>query len=158
MKPAARTRALAAYRLSKKITGGKELAARLKVENSAAAHELVHQGYQILQAESYRLTEREWAVMTVIARMSVRQLAFGGGSVTTPSIDWAAGKYSGWCASVVDRRLRARRHSETAVEDYDKPRLNLVEHSKNGHIWLTPTGWMFVWATGLIKPSWKVPA
>jgi Mn-dependent DtxR family transcriptional regulator len=153
-----RDRALKAYRVSRKTGGGKELAARLKVENAEAAHRLANIGFRISGAEDYRLTDREWEAMKVIVRVEARRILQGHGSATTRDVDWAAGKYAGWCANVVARRLRKLRDSEQDHDDLLRKRFDLVEHSPNGHIWLTPSGWMLAWLAGFIKPNWKVPA
>jgi hypothetical protein len=161
MNLAHQARALVAYRLSKKSTGGKELAARLKVENAAAAHALAEQGRQIHLAESYRLTEREWEAMKVIARTEARRIELHPScSIKASQVDWAAGKRRGWCAYVISRRLVERPNEGVGPEGAgpDRTYLGLVWHSRNGHMGLTPAGWAFVWSTGLIKPNWKVPA
>jgi len=150
MRFADRDRALKAYRLSSKIEGGKALAAELKVESAAVARLLANTGYRIKAAESFRLTERELLLMRVLARVEARRTLCGASSPKSREVDWAAGKYRGWSAKVAEGRL--------AKHNLETPGLDLVEHTQNGHIWLTPAGWAFVWATGLIKPNWKVPA
>jgi hypothetical protein len=155
MTPAMRELALKAYRLAQKHITGKELAKRLGVDSAAIANDHVLRGSRIVAAEALRLTENEQLVMKTLARLEARRVDVVSGSVTTPRVDWAAGKRSGWCAYTVNKRLREARGDE---KDECLYFLGLVHHSINGHIWLTRTGWAFVWAAGLIKPNWKVPS
>jgi hypothetical protein len=155
MKPADRKLALKAYRLAVKKLGNREIAVKLKLESTDTARDLAQIGYQIAAAEALRLTDNELLVMKTLARIEARRVEGGWGSPKTKEVDWAAGKRSGWTAYVVDKRLRALRHSEVSG---GRERIGYVYHSPNGHIWLTPSGWAFVWATGLVLKNWKVPA
>jgi hypothetical protein len=158
MTPASRILALKAYRLTLKNITGKELAKRLGVDSADLAGMHAIRGRMIVAAEGQRLTENEHLVMKTLARLEARRVALGHGTVTTPRVDRAAGKRSGWCAYTVDKRLRMARLPEEEEEDASYRFLGLVRHSTNGHIWLTLRGWAFVWEARLIKPNWKVPS
>lgn len=147
MKTSLRERALRAHRLLKKNITGEALAARMKVADGYEAHHLAHIGGRIIETEGWELTDAEWLLMKTLARVEARRIERGDGTPKCKDIDWAAGKHTGWCRHTVEKRLR------------HEARIGFVHYMPNGEIWLTPTGWAFVWATRLIrKPSWRVPA
>lgn len=149
MTPASRLLALKAYRLTLKNITGKELAKRIGVESADLASTHALRGRMIADAEALQLTENEYLVMKTLAWLSARQIALASGSVTTPRVDRAAGKRSGWCVGVIKARLRYSGDTQC---------FGFVVHSHNGHIWLTRAGWAFVWEAKLIKSNWKVPS
>ena len=154
MTPAMRTLALKAYRLTQKNITGIELGKRLGLEAGIAAEHAVR-GYLIAQAEALRLTANEALVMRTLARLEARHVALASGPhVTTPRVDRAAGRRSGWCRTTIMRRLRTGTEADDLLRNHF---LGLVEYRQSGRIWLTNVGWAFVWEAGLIKPNWKVP-
>lgn len=140
MKPDLRQRALKAYHLSTENITGEELGARLKT-SADNAHDLANIGVLIERAEARRLPRRLRDVMKVIARVIARQVMLGRDWAKTSEIDFAAGKRSGWCGKVLVQ-LTSR---------------GLIIMPQPGRLTFTDAGWAFAWATGLIKPSWKVP-
>jgi hypothetical protein len=143
MKPAERRRALVAARLSKKHALGAvgAVAKKLRVDESTA-QAIMFKGLLIEQCEAHRLTDNEMLVMKALARVEARRIALGEKAAKANQVDFAAGKRSGWSWSIVKKRILGR----------------LVGHTSSGHIWLTPDGWAFVWAAGLILKNWRVPA
>lgn len=158
MTPERRTLALKAHRLSVKKLGVHEIAKKLKLEDTVTASDLAHVGGLILRAEAQRLTDAEWQVMQVLARLEVRRVEIGSGSCATRDVEFAAGKHRGWCAHTIERRLRDLHSDETPATG--APRLGLVHHTPggSGRIRFTEAGWAFAWATRLIRPNWRVPA
>jgi hypothetical protein len=155
MKRADRLLALKAHRIStRKAITSVALAKKLRVFEDVAIH-LANKGLMIERAEGKRLTEREMQVMTALARCEARAVALGIVLVKMNEVDFAAGQKSGWCASIANKRLRKARLEEG---DDGLMRLGLLVITSNRNIWLTPAGWAFVWATGLITKNWKVPA
>lgn len=153
MKPEFRKRALQAHRLTLKNITGKELAARMKLADAPAAHHLSNIGGMIAGAEACDLTENEWLVMKTLARVEARRIERGDCTPKSKHVDWAARKYTGWCAKVAEKRLRERRNDD----EFDSRHLGFLRHSLNGHIWLTAKGWSFVWGARLIRANWRVP-
>jgi hypothetical protein len=132
------------------------IAKRLKVEPHAVA-QILNRGLLIEQCEAHRLTDNEMVAMTVLARLEARRVHLGGPPPTIGEVDHAAGKRSGWTGKVVQRRLRTARPTDAGVRDITN-RLGFIAYPNDaGSIWLTPAGWAFVWATGLILKNWKVP-
>lgn len=150
MKAADRKLALKAARIHKRMGGNtahgaavETIARRLKVHPDRGV-QILNRGLLIEQIEAHRLTANEMLVMATLARIEARRVSLGEAASKASAVDFAAGKRSGWCWSIVNKRLTFLPH--------------FVVHTPNGHIWLTPAGWAFVWATGLILKNWKVPA
>lgn len=139
--PELRERALKAHRLASKNITGDELAARLKVD-PGTARDLVRVGGLINYAELFRFPAKTHDRLKVIARVIARKVMLGFPYAKTSEVDFAAGKRSGWCSKAIIELVA----------------LGLIMMPDKGKIALTPTGWAFVWETGLIKPNWKVPA
>jgi hypothetical protein len=158
MKRADRRRALSAARIHRKTDcGGPGIAARLKVDLDEASL-ILNRGILIEQSEAHRLTGNEQLVMTVLARLEARRVERGGPLCSIGEVDFNSGARSGWTSNVIAPRLRQARPSDAGVRDITN-RLDFVANPKAaGAIWLTPAGWAFVWATGLITKNWKVPA
>lgn len=155
MKPAVRKLALKAARLSKRGNDTLAIARKLKIVEPRSdklglfdpgrAVAILNRGLLIEQCEAQRLTENEMLVMKTLARIEARRVERGEAVAKANHVDFAAGKRSGWCWSVVKKRLYSGA-------------LPFVVYTPNGNIWLTAQGWAFVWATGLILKNWKVPA
>jgi hypothetical protein len=141
MKPAQRDIALKAYRLVQKHITGDELAARLKTDPDKAA-DLAQIGAFINGAEKMRLSEYDYARLKVIARVMARSVALGQFYAKTSEVDFAAGKRAGWCGKFL----------------VDLTALGFITMPAPQRITFTPAGWALVWATGLIKQNWRVPA
>jgi|GEM_PF-5732362 len=157
MKAADRKLALRAHRIHKRTGGGvAAVAKRLKVDQGAASH-LLFKGLLIEQSEAYRLTEPEMQAMTALARVEARRVALGESVPKANQVDFAAGKRSGWCGGIIAKRLRTLRDGDDNATATS--RLNLIVYPRDaGHIWLTASGWAFVWAAGLVLKNWRVPA
>jgi hypothetical protein len=146
MKAVDRKRALTAARIHKRhgTAGGiAAIAKRLRVNDDDAVL-ILNRGLLIQQCEAYRLTDDEMLLIKTLARCEARRVEQGQQAIKSNVIDFACGKRSGWCWSIVKKRLQ-------------DGALPFVVQTPNGHIWLTPAGWAFAWATGLILKNWKVP-
>lgn len=153
MKPDLRARALKAHYLTLQNITGVELAKRLKITEPRAdglglydpdaARELAAVGKLIERAEASRLTKQQRDVLKVICRVVARNVMSRGIEFARiADVDFAAGKRrSGWCGKQLTRLTIA----------------GLVVTPEAGRVRLTNAGWAFAWATGLIKPTWKVP-
>lgn len=158
MKRADRLLALKAGRLASRSTplSPGAIAMKLRVEPSAV-QTILNRGLAIVQSESHRLTDNEELVMATLARVEARRVELGFGPMDIRYVDHAAGKRSGWTNTVIQERLRQARPLDAGVRAITN-RLDFVCHPHPaGKIWLTPAGWAFVWATGLILKNWKVP-
>lgn len=151
MKAAERKQALQAARIHRRVGGSvpavaaiAPIAKRFKVSSHQAVT-ILNRGLLIEQLEAHRLTEPEMLVMKTLARIEARRVARGEAVAKANQVDFALGKRSGWCWTVVKKRLFGGE-------------LPFVIYTPNGNIWLTAPGWAFVWAAGLILKNWKVPA
>lgn len=154
MKRSFRETCIAAHSLFNKNVGFAEIARRLKLPMVEQAYGLVRAGEKIVTAESYRLTESEMFVMRALVRAEIRAIETDKWPPKTKDVDFAAGKRSGWCAKVVEARLRMEREDEPRGK-----RLGLLYLAPATRaIWLTAPGWAFAWDAGLILENWKVPA
>lgn len=157
MKRYIRNIALKAHRLAKRH-GAVVIATKLKLPSTDAAVAIANVGLLIEQLEAHRLTANELLVMTTLARMEARRVELGAVAPYIGGLDRTAGKRSGWSGKVIAKRLRQARPADAGVRDIMN-RLDFVACPIDaGRIWLTPAGWAFVWATGLILRNWKVPA
>lgn len=158
MKPATRKLALKAARIHKRANApASEIAKRLRVDEPKAT-EILFRGILIAQHEAHRLTDQEADVMATLARLEARRVHLAGRPCEIGEVDFAAKKRSGWCGKIIAPRLRQARPSDAGMRDITN-RLDFVANpNPAGLIWLTPAGWAFVWATGLISKNWKVPA
>lgn len=157
MKPEFHARALKAHRLHLKGIGFPQIGGKLRLADANAAAALVRAGDKIAEAEGFCLTHNERLALKTLARVETRNIELDTIAPKTRQIDFAAGKRSGWCAKVVDERLRMLRDFEDA-DPQPRDRLNLVWHSAtNNSIWLTGAGWALVWEAGFVLRNWKVP-
>lgn len=130
---------------------------KLKV-GQGEAQVILWRGELIAQAEAHRLTERELLVMAGLARLEARRTELGGPLPTIGELDRALDKRPGFSSAVIKKRLRTLRDGEPlGVGELN--RIGFIRFPRDaGGVWLTPAGWAFVWATGLITKNWKVPA
>jgi hypothetical protein len=157
MKPAARRQALRAARLHHRGNNTAAIAQKLRLRDSNVAGEIAHVGLLIQQCEAHRLTGPEQLVMETIARLEARRVALGGAAPAIGQVDHAAGKRSGWTGKTIAKRLRSPRPSDAGVRDITNRLAFIAYPNDAGRIWLTPAGWAFVWATGLIDNNWRAP-
>lgn len=154
MKPTFRETCIRAHDLYNKNVGFPEIAKRLKLPMVEQAYGLVKAGEKIVAAESYRLTDNEMLVMRALVRAEIRAIETDKWPPKTKDVDFAAGKRSGWCAKIIEPRLRMAHEGEPSGN-----RIGLLYVGKSTRaIWLTPPGWAFAWDAGLILENWKVPA
>lgn len=140
--------------ITKRGVIGAKISDKLGLPDPERAHDLAENGRLILRFEGYRLTKNEALVMKALARVEARRVHLvQPRSCEAKDVDFAVGKRSGWTAGVVKKRLRTAR----LTEHDPGTRLDLLVHTERNSIWLTPAGWAFVWATGLILQNWKVP-
>lgn len=157
MKPAARRTALKAARLSRKGHDANAIARKLRLAEHVEAVGIIQAGLLIEQLEAHKLTAGEQLVMETLARLEARRVALGGVPPQIGQVDHACGKRSGFTGKTIAKRLRNPRPSDAGVRDITN-RLDLVAYPNDaGRIWLTPAGWTFVWATGLIDKNWRAP-
>lgn len=161
MKPDLRKRALQAHRLLLKHVTGFELAARLKIGNEGGdadirARDLADIGSNIAAAEACDLTQLEWDAMKAIARVSARRVERGDDlRILARDVDHVVGKPTGWCWRIVIKRL-----SVDSVDSapFNRDRLGFLEIiPSERRLWLTASGWAYVWAAKLVKSNWRVP-
>lgn len=157
MKPATRRLALKANRLAERGNQPHAIARKLKLESEAHANAIVNVGILISQLEGHRLTAPEQLVMAALARLEARRVERGDVAPAIGQVDHSAGKRSGWTGKTIAKRLRKARPSDAGVRDVAN-RLDFIAYPNDaGRIWLTPAGWAFVWAVGLIDKNWRVP-
>jgi alpha-D-ribose 1-methylphosphonate 5-triphosphate diphosphatase PhnM len=103
---------------------------------------LVRIGALIERAEASRLSQQQRDVFKVICRVTARNvMMFGNDDAKISEVDLAAG--NGAPAGAASRFWASRSRASSSHHP--------------GRLRLTNAGWAFAWATGLIKPTWKVP-
>jgi hypothetical protein len=161
MKRAFRETVIEAHRLHAKNLSFPEIAKKLKLDHVEQIYGFVKAGELIVKAESYRLTDNEMAVMGALVTAEIRAIETDSWPPKTSSINFALKKGSGWCSTVINKRLRMAYDDEAGPHEH---RLNLVFHvpisarGTAGSVWMTAAGWAFAWEVGLILANWKVPA
>jgi hypothetical protein len=143
--------------ISNRVVIGSKISDNLGLIDPDRAHSLAENGRLIFTAESHCLTDNERLVMTALARVEARRVHLAQpGSCELKAVDFAAGKRSGWARSIAKKRL-AHAVAADGFYEFQPDRFGFLVMNDRGAIWLTASGWAFVWATGLVLKNWKVP-
>ena len=128
-----------AYRLSGKGLKGKAISEKLgKGITTTEANILASVGSFYAGIDEDRMTEREIDVLLVIAEIYRERLSRG--ETASPKA-----KHVAWRLRMSDAKLRTATR-RLSVKEWTRKcgHFGFLEHSINGHIWLTAAGWAMV--------------
>lgn len=113
------------------------------------ANLLASVGYAAKREADCQLTERETSILLALAAIQRERLARG--ETGSPK-----GKHVAWRLRLSEgqvRRATLRIRTRHDGEPFQAFRLDLLEHSVNGHIWMLPAGWAVVHAVEAAKAA-----
>lgn len=138
--------AIKAFRLGKKGLKPSEIGKKLGL-SAVDAVLMDRMGSRIARVESSQLTKNELAVLRALA--AIERQNINDGVTSSPKskyVSWRCRKHDGWCRAVVAKRLFKDRVEDKSTPSGWRDGLGLVNHSSNGHIYLTAAGWAMVHA------------